>query len=70
MRGAAPEAVAVISVHVSPLSQLGRGENGGMNLAIRRLCEGLADRGVPTDVFIRRDDSRSPDEELIAPMSR
>jgi len=66
----APEAVAVISVHVSPLSQLGRGENGGMNLAIRRLCEGLADRGVPTDVFTRRDDSRSPDEELIAPMSR
>ena len=41
-----------------------------MNLAIRRLCEGLADRGQPTDVFVRRDDRSSPDEELIAPMSR
>jgi len=41
-----------------------------MNLAVRRLCEGLAERGVPTDVFIRRDDSLAPDEELIAPMSR
>ena len=70
MRGAAPQAVAVISVHASPLSELGRGENGGMNLAIRRLCEGLAERDVPTDVFVRRDDTVSPDEELIAPTSR
>src|ERR1700741_698808 len=70
MRGAAPQAVAVISVHASPLSELGRGENGGMKLAVRRLCEGLAERGVPTDVFVRRDDPRSPDEELIAPLSR
>lgn len=62
--------MAVISVHASPLSELGRGENGGMNLAVRRLCEGLAERGVPTDVFVRRDDPRSPDEELIAPLSR
>jgi len=62
-------AVAVISVHASPLSDLGSGENGGMNLAIRRLCEGLSLRGVPTDVFVRRD-GPGPDEELIAPLSR
>jgi D-inositol-3-phosphate glycosyltransferase len=64
-----PRAVAVISVHASPLSDLGSGENGGMNLAIRRLCEGLSLRGIPTDVFVRRD-GPGPDEELIAPLSR
>ncbi len=69
MRQAGPQAVAVISVHASPLSDLGSGENGGMNLAIRRLCEGLSLRGVPTDVFVRRD-GPGPDEELIAPLSR
>jgi D-inositol-3-phosphate glycosyltransferase len=62
-------AVAVISVHASPLSELGSGENGGMNLAIRRLCEGLSLQGVPTDVFVRRD-GPGPAEELIAPLSR
>jgi D-inositol-3-phosphate glycosyltransferase len=62
--------VAVISMHASPLGALGRGENGGGNLAVRRLCEGLAESGIPTDVFVRRDDPFSPAEELIAPMSR
>lgn len=66
----APEAIAVISVHASPLAPLGRGENGGMNLAVRRICEVLAARGHPTDVFVRREDRHSPDEELIAPLSR
>ncbi len=62
--------VAVISMHASPLGALGRGENGGGNLAVRRLCEGLAEAGIPTDVFVRRDDPLAPAEELIAPMSR
>jgi D-inositol-3-phosphate glycosyltransferase len=69
MRQAGSRAVAVLSVHASPLSDLGSGENGGMNLAIRRLCEGLSIRGIPTDVFVRRDGA-GPDEELIAPLSR
>jgi D-inositol-3-phosphate glycosyltransferase len=60
----------VVSVHASPLSPLGQGENGGMNLSIRRLCEGLAARGIPSDVFIRRDDPDAPAEELIASGSR
>ncbi len=63
-------AIAVVSVHASPLSELGRGENGGMNLGVRRLCEGLAERGVPTDVFVRREDPHLPAERLIAPGSR
>jgi D-inositol-3-phosphate glycosyltransferase len=62
--------VAVISMHASPLGALGRGENGGGNLAVRRLCEGLAECGIPTDVFVRREDPLSPAEEMIAPMSR
>src|ERR1700694_3008252 len=70
MRDQGRQAVAVISVHASPVSELGQGENGGMNLAIRRVCEGLSERGIPTDVFVRREDALSPDEELIAPMSR
>ncbi len=63
-------ALAVVSVHASPLGDLGRGENGGMNLSIRRLCEGLATRGIPSDVFIRRDDPGAPAEELICSGSR
>ena len=47
-------------MHASPLGALGRGENGGGNLAVRRLCEGLAESGIPTDVFVRRDDPRVP----------
>jgi D-inositol-3-phosphate glycosyltransferase len=62
--------VAVISMHASPLGALGRGENGGGNLSVRRLCEGLAESGIPTDVFVRRDDPLAPAEEMIAPMSR
>ena len=57
-------------MHASPLGALGRGENGGANLAVRRLCEGLAESNIPTDVFVRREDPRSPSEEMIAPMSR
>jgi D-inositol-3-phosphate glycosyltransferase len=68
--GGAPRALAVLSVHASPLGELGRGENGGMNHVIQRLCAGLAERGIPSDVFVRRDDPRSPAEELLAPGSR
>jgi D-inositol-3-phosphate glycosyltransferase len=68
--GSARRALAVVSVHASPLGPLGQGENGGMNLSIRRLCEGLAERGVPSDVFVRRDDATAPAEELICSGSR
>lgn len=70
MQSDASRALAFISVHASPVSQLGRGENGGMNLAIRRICEDLSDRGIPTDVFVRRQSRREPAEELIARTSR
>jgi D-inositol-3-phosphate glycosyltransferase len=66
----ARRAIAVLSVHASPVGRLGQGENGGMNLAVRKLCVGLSARGVPTDVFVRRDDPDAPAEQLLAPGSR
>jgi D-inositol-3-phosphate glycosyltransferase len=66
----ARRAIAVLSVHASPVGRLGQGENGGMNLAIRELCAGLSARGIPTDVFVRRDDAAAPAEQLLAPGSR
>ena len=66
----ARRAIAVLSVHASPVGLLGQGENGGMNLTVRELCAGLSARGVPTDVFVRRDDPGVPAEELLAPGSR
>ncbi len=62
--------VAVISVHADPLAALGAGQNGGMNLAIRRLSETLAHRGVATDVFTRRTHPDQPFEEVIVPGAR
>jgi D-inositol-3-phosphate glycosyltransferase len=41
-----------------------------MNVAIRHLCEGLSILGIPTDVFVRRDDPDVPAEEMLAPLSR
>src|SRR5206468_1591718 len=64
------EAIAVVSAHTSPLGALGQGEKGGMNLAVRRLCQELSARGLPSDVFVRRDDPDAPAEQLIAPHSR
>jgi D-inositol-3-phosphate glycosyltransferase len=66
----ARRAIAVLSMHASPVGRLGQGENGGMNLAIHELCAGLSARGIPTDVFIRRDDPAAPTEQLLAPGSR
>ncbi|HEY2704240.1 MAG TPA: glycosyltransferase [Candidatus Dormibacteraeota bacterium] len=57
-------------MHASPVGRLGKGENGGMNLTVHQLCAGLSARGVPSDVFVRRDDPHAPAEELIAPGSR
>lgn len=41
-----------------------------MNLAVRNLCRGLSELGIPTDVFVRRDSADLPAEQLIAPGSR
>jgi D-inositol-3-phosphate glycosyltransferase len=46
--------LAIVSMHASPLGALGAGENGGMNVYVRAVCEELSRRGIPTEVFTRR----------------
>jgi D-inositol-3-phosphate glycosyltransferase len=50
--------LAIVSLHASPVAALGAGENGGMTVYIRAVCEELSRRGIPTEVFTRR---TSPD---------
>ena len=53
--------IAIVSLHASPLAPLGAGENGGMNVYIRAVCEELSRRGVPSEVFTRRSGRQGPD---------
>lgn len=46
-------ALAVISLHTSPLAQPGTGDGGGMNVYVRELSTALARTGVECDVFTR-----------------
>ena len=46
-------AVAMISLHTSPLAQPGEGDSGGMNVYVRELAASLAQAGVRTTVYVR-----------------
>jgi D-inositol-3-phosphate glycosyltransferase len=48
-------AVAVLSMHTSPLTQPGTGDGGGMNVYVRELGAALARSGVGCEVFTRAD---------------
>jgi len=61
--------IAIVSLHASPVAALGSGENGGMNVYIRAVCEELSRRGIPTEVFTRRTSPQGPDGERIAERS-
>src|SRR6059058_4000736 len=43
--------IAMISVHGCPLSTLGAGEAGGLQMYVRALSEELGQRGMTVDVF-------------------
>ena len=45
--------LAVLSLHTSPLAQLGTGDGGGMNVYVREVSAALARSGVSCDVFTR-----------------
>jgi D-inositol-3-phosphate glycosyltransferase len=62
--------VAMLSVHTSPLAQLGGWETGGMNVYVRELSRTLGSRGVEVDVFTRRQDSKLATVTPIAPNAR
>lgn len=51
--------VALLSLHTSPLADIGQGNAGGMNVYVRRLAIGLAQRGIAVDMLTRRTDARS-----------
>src|SRR5205807_5588664 len=64
--GTALKPLAIVSVHASPVAPLGAGENGGMNVYLRAVCEELSRRGIPTEVFTRRSSASGPDRVRLA----
>lgn len=50
--------IAMLSVHSSPLGELGTQDTGGMSVYIRELAEELGRRGHRVDIFTRLQDSR------------
>jgi D-inositol-3-phosphate glycosyltransferase len=52
--------IAMLSVHSSPIAQLGGKEAGGMNVYVRELSRELGRRGIGVDIFTRSQDPRAP----------
>ena len=67
--GTALKPLAIVSLHASPVASLGAGENGGMNVYIRAVCEELSRRGIPTEVFTRRSSPEGTDRVRLAEKS-
>ncbi len=61
--------LAIVSLHASPVAPLGAGENGGMNVYVRAVCEELSRRGIATEVFTRRSSAQGPDRIRLAERS-
>ena len=62
--------IAAISLHTSPLDQPGIGDSGGMNVYVRSVALGLAERGIAVDVFTRCAGRGVPEVEEIGPLTR
>lgn len=62
--------IAVISMHTSPTASLGQRANGGLNVYVRQICTAFSDRGIPTDIFTRRQSPDDPEVESLASLSR
>lgn len=56
----------MLSVHSSPLAQLGGKEAGGMNVYVRELARELGGRGIPVDIFTRSQQRSAP---TVQPLS-
>src|SRR5207249_4322621 len=67
--GTALKPIGIVSLHASPVAALGAGENGGMNVYIRAVCEELSRRGIPTEVFTRRTSVDGPERVRLAEKS-
>ncbi len=60
-------AVAILSMHTSPLAQPGQGDSGGMNVYVRELSASLAQAGVDVRVYVRRWADHLPSRVRIEP---
>src|SRR3989440_11956873 len=67
--GTALKPLAIVSLHASPVAALGAGENGGMNVYVRAVCEELSRRGVATEVFRGGSNAQGPDRIRLAERS-
>lgn len=61
--------LAIVSFHASPVARLGAGENGGMTVYVRAVCQELSRRGIPTEVFTRRTSAAGADRVRLAERS-
>ncbi len=52
--------LAILSVHTSPLAELGGKKTGGMNVYVRELAREIGARGIPVDIFTRRISTTQP----------
>jgi D-inositol-3-phosphate glycosyltransferase len=52
--------IAMLSIHTSPIAQLGGKEAGGMNVYVRELSRELGRRGISVDMFTRSQDPNAP----------
>lgn len=63
----APNRVAVLSVHTSPLAQPGTGDAGGMNVYVLQTALEMARRGVEVEIFTRATSSADQPVVRVAP---
>jgi glycosyltransferase involved in cell wall biosynthesis len=54
------QAIALISVHGDPATDIGKEEAGGQNIYVRQLGESLAKLGWQVDMFTRKQDENDP----------
>lgn len=54
--------LAIITVHTSPLAQLGGSKTGGMNVYVREIAQEFGRRNIAVDIFTRR---ASPEQPLV-----
>jgi D-inositol-3-phosphate glycosyltransferase len=60
-------AVAILSMHTSPLAQPGAGDGGGMNVYVRELSSALTRAGIECDVFTRAETHDAADVVTVEP---
>ena len=62
--------IAMISIHSSPLGELGTRDNGGMSVYIRELARELGRRGHRIDIFTRAAHPGDPEVMRLSPRVR